>query len=603
MQAYGNQLKDYYEQQLAALREDADTFAREHVAEAEALGLGRNGSRDPHVEMLVQAFAFLSGRVLYEMEAAKAVVANALLDDLYPHLVAPTPCMAVAHITVKPDGADGSTLASGRQVVGAVTDDRGRPVPCRFRTTCATPLVPLAVTDTELMQPESFPQHIDSEAVLSALRVRVMRIGSEPLKSLKNRTLRFYIDTTQKNAYFLQEMLAVNLTGISVRRSEDGASAPAPPPQLRWLGFSEDEAALPGRPNMHPGHRLLQEYFALPEKFMFFELEPLDVSVLEQGFDLYFHFNAPVAAERRLTAVSLRLNCVPLINLYTQRIDPLALDHTRYEYWLRADAQAHRHCELYALQELTSIRPDGTLRELRPYFEMESPAALEAQDYFYVLRREESAAGDMAGTEVYISFLDTRLEPTPPPAEVIGGRALCTNRRLPELMLAGQVLALEGPGAVQSLELMHRPSPHFTPQLMGKRPWDMVSQLSLNHLSLAEGPQALAALKSMLRGHIGPSQVIGIRQIDGIQRVECRPVLRPLVRDGQRSLVHALHVHLTLDRTHFDGAGVVLFMSVLRYFLAMYATVNSVVEASLGTTDAKQPVKGWAPLSGSQIVL
>jgi type VI secretion system protein ImpG len=337
---------------------------------------------------------------------------------------------------------------------------------------------------------------------------------------------------------------------------------------------------------------------------MFFETEPLDVSLLDGGIDLYFHFNAPVAPERQLGGLGLHLNCVPIVNLYTQRIDPLALDHTRYEYWLRADAQGHRQSEIHSVQELTSIRPDGTLRELRPYFEMEGRTDLESQDYFYVLRREDSPLGDVPGTEVFISFLDTRMEPALPPQEVIGGRALCTNRRLPEQMLTGQPLALEGAGAVKSVSLAHRPSPHGTPSLMGKRPWDMVSQLSLNHLSLAEGPQALSALKGMLRGHIGPSQVVGIRQIDGIERIDCRQVLRPLIRGGERSLVHALHIVLTLDRSNFDGCGVVLFASVLRYFLAMYATVNTVVEVSLATTDAtKQTVKRWEPLVGSQVVL
>ncbi len=603
MQAYGNQLKDYYQRELVTLRQDAQAFARAHPAEAAALGLGRGGSRDPQVEMLIQAFAFLTGRVLYETEASKAVLANSLLHDLYPHLAAPLPCMAVAQVNVKPDGANGALLERGRQVNAATLDDQGKKVICKFRTASALPLTPLAVTDAELLQPEAFPQHIEDEATMSALRVRVMRLGTEPLKALKNKTLRFYIDATQKNAYYLHELLAVNLIGISMAAPEDGAAAAAQPGELRWLGFGEEESALPARSNMHPGHRLLQEYFAFPEKFMFFETPALDLSGLEAGCDLFFHFNTPVAPERQVTRHALRLNCVPLVNLYVQRIDPLAMDHSQYEYWLRADVQGHQHCEIYSLQELTSIKPDGTLRELRPYFEMESSASIESQDYFYVLRREENQLGQVAGTEMYISFLDTSLQHTLPPQEVIGGRALCTNRRLPEKLSTAQWLALEGPGPVRNLELVSKPTPHDTPALMGKRPWAMASQLSLNHLSLAEGPQALAALKGMLRGHVGPSQVVGIKQIDGLRKVECRPVLRPLERGGMRGLVHALHVRLTLDRAQFESGGVVLFASVLRYFLAMYATVNSVVEVSLATQDSKETVKEWAPLSGSQIVL
>ncbi|MDP2371747.1 type VI secretion system baseplate subunit TssF [Rhodoferax sp.] len=603
MQAYGNQLKDYYQRELVTLREDTQAFAQTHPVEAGALGLGGSGARDPQVEMLMQAFAFLTGRVLYEMEASKAVLANAMLADLYPHLAAPLPCMAVAQVQVKPDGANGAVLERARQVHASVLDDQGNQVVCKLRTSIALPLTPLAVTHVALLQPDAFPVHIHDEATLSVLRVRVTRLGAEPIKSLKHRALRFYIDPTQKNAYFLHELLAVNLVGVSLASTDDSALGRMQGHDLHWLGFAEDEAALPGRTNMHPGHRLLQEYFACPEKFMFFETGALDLDGLDTGFDLFFHFNAPVAPERQTTPQALKLNCVPLVNLYLQRIDPLTLDHARYEYWLRADVQGHRHCEVYALQTLNSIKSDGTLRDLRPYFEMESAASLQSQDYFYVLRREENQLGQVAGTEVYISFLDTRHQPTAPPPEVIGGRALCTNRRLPERMVAGQALMLEGPGPVTGLALVGRPSPHDTPALMGRRPWALVSQLSLNHLSLADGPQALAALKGMLRCHVGPAQVVGVKQIDGIRNVQCRPVLRPLVRDGIRSMVQALHVQLTLDRTQFESGGVVLFAMVLRHFMAMYASVNTVVEVSLATMDCKQTVKQWAPLAGAQIVL
>lgn len=602
MQPYGNQLRDYYQRELAGLRDEAEAFARAHPAEASALGLGRTGARDAHVEMLVQAFAFLTGRVLYEMESSKAVLANALVQDLYPHLAAPLPCMAVAQVNVRGDAANGALLERGRLAGALATADDGHRVPCRFRTASALPLVPLAVTETELLQPEAFPEHIRDDTTLSALRVRVARLGADPIKALKNRTLRFYIDAAQKHAFLLQEMLAVHLVAVTVQRVEDGEVAASPPAQLQWLGFDEDEAALPGRANMHPGHRLLQEYFALPDKFMFFELPPLDVAKLEAGFDLFFHFRVPVAQERQLSATALRLNCVPLVNLFPQRIDPLPLDHTRYEYRLHADVQGHAHCEIYALQELTSVRADGTLRQLRPYFELES-SALHAQDYYYALRRQPDALGEVAGTEAFISFLDNRLQPVPAPPEVIVGRALCTNRRLPERMVAGQSLALEGPGPVRDLELTAKPSPHDTPALLGSRPWQLASQLSLNHLSLAEGPQALAALKHMLRAHVGPSQSNGLVQIDGLRLVECRQVLRPLVREGLRALAHALHVRLTFDRMQFESGGVVLFASVLRRFLAAYASVNTLLEVSVATSDAKGTLLHWPALCGSEIVL
>lgn len=610
MQAYGSQLKDFYQRELVNLREHAQQFAQAHPAEAAALGLGRTGSRDPQVEMLVQAFAFLTGRVQYELEASKAALANALLEDLYPHLATPLPCMAIAQLQPRADAADGKVLERGRQLSAAVADDRGQPITCRFRTTSALPLLPLAVTQVALLRPEDFPRHLQDERVLGALRVRVMRTGTQPLKALKHRALRFHIESAQKNAFGVQELLQAHLCGVSslpVRHEDaavdDTSGQTQQSHKLRWLGFAEDEAALPSRINSHPGHRLLQEYFAFRDKFMFFETANLDFAGAEAGIDLFFHFGVPIPPAANASRELLKLNCVPLVNLYTQRIDPLALDHSRCEYWLRADVQGHRHCEIHSILELASVRADGSLRHLRPYFELESAALLQAQDYFYVLRREQNQVGQAAGTEVYISFLDTAERAALPPNEVLGGRALCTNRRLPEKMVAGQRLTLDGPAPLQEITLACAPSPHHTPSLIGERPWALVSQLSLNHLSLAEGPQALAALKSMLRCHLGPADGQGLREIDGVRAVQCRPTLRPVHRFGGWGMAQALHVELTLDRSQFEHGGLLLFASVLREFLALYASVNTVVELSVATTDSHGVLKRWKPQPGAQVVL
>lgn len=606
MNAHGHEMRDLFQQELQALQHDAVAFADAHPTQAAALRLTRSGANDPQVQMLMQSFAFLSARVLHEMEASKALLANALLEQIYPHLAAPVPCIAVAQLEVKPDAADGAVLARGRMVHAPVNDDHGRRVDCKFQTTSDWPLSPLAVRHTSLLQPQSFPAHLHDPAVLSALCLRVENTGPNPIRAIKNRVLRLHIVNQHNQAALLHEFLAVHLVGMSLVPAAKGAQTPAPrhlAGELHWLGFGAQEAALIGKANMHPGHMLLQEYFACADKFMFFDTPALDVEGVEQAFDLYFHFNRAVPSSRTVNPNALQLNCVPLVNLFVQRIDPIALDHTRFEYPLQADVRCGPNCEVHSLLDLHSIKPDGTLRMLRPYFEMESVATLKAQDYFYTLRRDESPVGPPAGDTQFIAFLDTTLQPAVPAPEVVGGRAWCTNAELPQRMSAGTALTLEGPGPIKGLRLVARPSAHSTHPSRGARPWSMVSQLSLNHVSLAEGPQALAALKGMLRDHVGPAQQQGIHQIDGLRNLSCERVLRPLVRDGQRGLVDCLSVTISLERSHFEHTGVVLFATVLRHFLAMYATVNTLVELTLTTTDALHPLKTWPPMAGTQVVL
>jgi type VI secretion system protein ImpG len=322
-------LKDYFQQELNTLREDAEAFARSYPEVARSLALYKGRAHDPHVEMLMQSFAWLTGRLAYEMEEDRAALPNALLDILAPQLSAPVPCMAVAEIAVKPDGANfakGAAIARGRLFRADAEDGDGNQVTCRFRATQETPLWPIKVQSVQLKGAGDTvlpPQ----PRVFSALAVGLAAFGGETLAGLSPKRLRFYIDEEDRQAYPVHDLLATRLTGIALC---DGARVvqELPAEALSWLGYGDDEAALPN--DGHPGYRLLQEYFAFPEKFLFFEVAGLDFASVGRTCELLFLFDAP-PRKAALQPDLLRLNCVPLINLYPTRLEPVRLDHSHYE--------------------------------------------------------------------------------------------------------------------------------------------------------------------------------------------------------------------------------------------------------------------------------
>lgn len=598
-------LKDYFRQELNSLREDAEAFAHANPEVARALTLHKGKAHDPHVEMLMQSFAWLTGRLHYEMEEDRAALPNALLDTLHPHLSAPVPCMVVAEIEVKPDGANfakGASLARGRLFRADAEDDAGNRVACRFRSTQDTPLWPIKVESVRLLGAGDSCLTGERPGVFSVLSVTLRAQGGESLRALAPGRLRFYLDEEDRQAWSIHDLLAVNLVGLALCPN-DRSTQELGPEHLSWLGYGDQEAALPDPPDSHPGYRLLQEYFAFPEKFLFFDVDGLDFSEAGASCELLFLFNTPPRKGMRLKPDLLRLNCVPLINLYPARLDPITLDHRRYEYRLSGDSRQHRHVEVHSVEELVASRPGEAARPVAPWFALEDGRCLEDRDYFYITRREASRTGEVAGCELFVSFLDTGANPTLIEEEVIGGRALCGNRRLPEQLRLGDALRLEGPGPVDAVRVASKPSPHHTPALIGARPWALAGQLSLNHMSLAEGESALAAFKELLRQHVGPAAGIGLKQVDGLYRIECRPGVRHVGRDAWRGFVPALKVRLHLDRGHFERGSAVLFASVLRHFLALYASVNTVVEVALETRDSKGTVKQWQPLAGTQPIL
>jgi type VI secretion system protein ImpG len=603
-------LDQYFQNELRSLREDAARFGDQHPGVAQDLKLARGLSRDPQVELLLQSFAYLTGRLNFRLDEERGMLSNVLLGLLYPHLQAPLPAMAVAHVDVKPDGAnfvEGWTLKRNRYVYATAPIPGGAEHSCRFATVYDTPLVPLRVDAVELAPANEFNLLPQKRPVLSVLRVRIGRKGNGDIKNLRLRSLRFHIHGSGRSAYRLYELLALHCSGVAVRGAE-GRVRMLEPDAIRWLGFEPEEAALPGQPQTHPGFRLLQEYFAFREKFLFFDVNGIDAGDAQDELQLLFLLDTVTTDDMHAHRENLWLNCVPLVNLYPQRLEPLRLTQRDYEYRLVADRARHRYTEIHTLIELCALQPDGSERELAPYFAAARYDRLVQHDYFYLPRRTLSLQPGVPGTELYVSFIDLKLQLDVPPGDAIVGHALCTNRRLPEHFGPADRLELEGAGPIESIHLLGQPSLHRAPQVLGNAPWALLAQLAPSFMSLSEQSDALGAFKRMLTLHCSSSFAAGLREIDAIQTLTCRPSVRRLRREDNRgtqvwgSLARGLEVLLNIDNEAFAGGSALLFGEVLQRFLAQYVAVNSFAAVSLqGTTNGVS--KTWPPTAGDRPVL
>lgn len=80
------------------------------------------------------------------------------------------------------------------------------------------------------------------------------------------------------------------------------------------------------------GYQLLLEYFTFREKFMFVQLNGTENITLPAGIS---HFTLEVVfcevwqSDLPVSASSLRLHCVPVINLFTLEADPLTISGPR----------------------------------------------------------------------------------------------------------------------------------------------------------------------------------------------------------------------------------------------------------------------------------
>ena len=238
-------LLPYYERELAFLRQMGAEFAEKYPRIASRLLLETDRSEDPHVERLIQAFAFLTGRIRHKLDDEFPEITESLLSVLYPHYLAPLPSMSIAQFVLDPNQGK---LTSGHHVQkgAALYSQNVNGAPCRFRSCYPVTLWPLEVVKAQFDAPDRVSP---TPQAASLLRLELRCLGNIPWSDLEVDSLRFFLHGESALVYGLYELLFTAVSQIQLRpRGEDKKNKPVilPPGSLRPVGFEPDEGLLPG---------------------------------------------------------------------------------------------------------------------------------------------------------------------------------------------------------------------------------------------------------------------------------------------------------------------------------------------------------------------
>jgi type VI secretion system protein ImpG len=123
----------YYWEELLYLRRMGQGFARTYPKIAGRLELQGDECPDPHVERLIESFAFLTARIQRDLDSDFPEIAAELLDVLYPHYLRSVPSMAIARFEVDPERGkltNGYTIPRHTKLFAVAGDG----AICRWRT-------------------------------------------------------------------------------------------------------------------------------------------------------------------------------------------------------------------------------------------------------------------------------------------------------------------------------------------------------------------------------------------------------------------------------------------------------------------------------------
>jgi type VI secretion system protein ImpG len=614
-------LEFFYERELDFIRNLSAEFARDRPKIADRLLLDAGHSQDPHVERLIEAFAFLTARIRLKLDDDFPELVEAILGSLYPHYLAPIPSMGIAQFEPDPNQGTmtgGYTIARHSQLTSPeVQSQKVRNLRCRFRTAYPVTLWPVEVVSASY---QSVPFAVDNQVpavaadAVAMIKIELRTTGANRFSEIDLNQLRFFLQGDDRHTHLLYELLLNHR--ICVSATTENAQIVLPKDSVSPVGFERDEGLLPYGPQSFLGYRLLTEYFAFPEKFLFLDILNLQkASYCEDGerLQLSFYLNRQDdVLESKLNTKSFLLGCTPIVNLFQQEIDPIRLTQLRNEYRLVPDVRHASQMEVYSLDSLHSVNLDtGHTSEYQPIyasFQDKSSAWQQRQNreaYWYTSRRPSIRAED-SGTEVAISLVDSSFNPFVPPVEVLSGTATCSNRDLPGKLRSrgGEQweFQLEGQAPVQRVRPVVLPTKSLRQDKLESR-WRLISHLSLNHLSITEESLGADALREILTLYDRQDNAATQMQIAGIVSVKSRRRTARVRQDRQYGFCRGVEIDIEFDPENFTGSGIYLLASVLERFCGLYASINSFTQFSAWKKDAQHPVKRWSPRAGEKTLI
>ena len=629
-----DELLGYYERELVFLRRMGAEFARKYPKIASRLLLEGEKIEDPHVERMIESFAFLTGRVGLKLDDELPEITESFINLLYPHYLAPIPSMAIAQFSF---GSPNDKITAA-QILERGAKLNSRPVdgtPCQFRTAYDVQLLPIEIESAALESPA--PKNSQGKYADATIRLTMKCFGGANLHEMKvagteepPKFFRFYLDGDPQLVYPLYEIIFNRSVSVELRPREQpldsqtmmktitGLQLKLPDPvvipadeAIKQVGFNDEDSVLPYTDRSFKGYRLLSEYFAFPYKFLFFDIYGIDQAIASKFggyFDVLIHLKDVTPPIAPVVTETFRLSCTPVINLFQRLADPVYVSQQSYEYHIIPDIHRQTTTEIYSVDGVFTSDPrSGVVREFSPFYSLRHSYGEQMERSFWYANRRGSQRADDEGTEIHMSLVDANFSPFVPAVEVLNIKATCTNRDLPARLPFGgkdSDFEVEGTALISRVRCLTKPTETIRPPRRRGLQWRLISHLNLNFLSLvnAEGGNP-EALQEILHLYNFNDSSVTRKQILGIKSVHSRKAVRQIGDRIGAGFVRGLETTITLDEEEFVGSSMYLFACVVDRFLSLYTSLNSFNQLVLRSEQREEDIKAFPPRTGDQFLL
>jgi len=561
--------KDYYIKELNSLRVDGAQFARKNPGLSSYLA---KEGQDPDVERMLEGFAFLTGKLHQKFDEELPEVAHNLVQLLWPSYIRPIPSYAIVQFDGLKNDLKNETVPKSLQLLSKASSNG---VTCKFQTAYETEVMPLVLDSVEYL---TYGQKATIE-----LDFKMSVSGS--LSEMSFETLRLFLGGSKfmaKELYlYLDRYVEKIEVNIKNKKKKEIDKIYLPKNSVSTVGFNAAETIVPHPKNSFDGHVMMQEYFCFADKHLFLDVDnlkqiekiPGDTLSQSNNFSLKFHFSKRLSTAQLPTTDDFRLFCTPVINLFESDAVPIRKTELEDEYLLTPSELKKDESEVFSVEKVRGWVPSKNIYQ--DYYPFESFGHLSDEEEYYSERVKLSETKHRTDTFLRFASSGGFFDDLEHNTATVSVKMMATNKDIPSTLHLGD-LSINDPISSSDLSFHNItiPSVSYPPPIGGDFLWKLISNMSLNYLSL----ENISTLKMILQTYdfFGASDIKQKEKTDiilsGLVSISNKKI--QMIHEGLP--IRGIETELYLDPTKFTGIGEAYHLCcVLNEFFSLYCSINS----------------------------
>jgi type VI secretion system protein ImpG len=420
--------------------------------------------------------------------------------------------------------------------------------------------------------------------------------------------LQLFLRAPRGTAFTLFELLVRDSIGVSIADDQEQRIELAGSGLLSGAGFGPNETLLPGEARTSAAQLLLLEFFAFPEKHLFVNLHGPDPdSTVEFSGTVEIAIYCSQSnreLESLVSANTVRLNCTPVVNLFTSRAEPVPLTHERSEYPIRPDSRFPDGVDVFGVNCVSAVSSDRVVR-IREFFEPHRPADADPGEPAWIARRRVAVREPGRSTH-WLGLADPHGELLDLDKWTLDVELTCLNGDVPSKLPysgAGPQLQLTDDCGVDA-DCIVPPTKRLELPMLQEAQGKLVAMLALQSLPLfRETPAASLRLREVI-GHWNPNtSAESSSLVESIVESNARQVLEEVWIGADRCFARGVEVTIDMNESALPGRSVFLFASILEHFLSWSSTLNCFTRLVVRSSETGKVLHRSAVRAGDQMLV